>query len=694
MAWKLFYQRIKVCQVDHLMGKSGSDAGKILPGKLWAGFYDGMVRGLRVYVFYLAVLSLFRALFIVGMQDYLGEATGFADIGLALWRGFRLSMQTGGLLTLAACVPAGLAALASRCWGERLLQGLNAALLAGLSILFMARFPYYRQFHSGFNQLLFNTGNDDMYALLVSLVQEFYLPLRLLAALLIAWMLYRALQVFLCWQAPVLPRLPYALRLLGRAAFCAGLYVLALLSTFGGSLSWQTEVDWENAGVTRDALLNEAILDDGQAIWRAYTMNHRLLACNGLDFSTADIRTLAAGLAGRPADTDDLDVYLTRTAAGPKLAKPSHIFVIVSESYANWPLLDKYADLHIADGMRSILAEEDSDYCGAFLPDGASTVSAVTGIVTGFADANLYLTTMPEAFAGPYPTASAPQLQRLGYDTNFWYAGPATWERIGAFTQAQGYAHFYSRGDYGDVPGSVWGCEDAYLYAAVLAGLQKDVPSFNVILNVSNHSPYPIDVAAKGFDAERTREGLSGVARSDEELMRELGHYWYADHELAKFIRTVKQQYPDSLFVVVGDHADRYNVTKAPETYERFAIPFIITGRGVHKGLLLPDAAGSQIDIVPTIVDLIAPPGFRYEALGQSLARTSRRGVNYMLWITHDAIGKADTVPLVPESFDGGTPPAIDEAAMQDYINAVRSISWWRAKYGPLLDEAKLVGRE
>ena len=72
--------------------------------------------------------------------------------------------------------------MASRCWGERLLRGLNAVLLAGLSILFMARFPYYRQFHSGFNQLLFNTGNDDMYALLVSLVQEFYLPLRLLAA--------------------------------------------------------------------------------------------------------------------------------------------------------------------------------------------------------------------------------------------------------------------------------------------------------------------------------------------------------------------------------------------------------------------------------------------------------------------------------------------------------------------------------
>lgn len=81
-----------------------------------------------------------------------------------------------------------------------------------------------------------------------------------------------------------------------------------------------------------------------------------------------------------------------------------------------------------------------------FLPNGASTVSAVTGIVTGFADANLYLT-MPEAFAAAYPTASA-QLEKLGYHTNFWYAGPATWERIGAFVKAQGYDNFYGRGDF------------------------------------------------------------------------------------------------------------------------------------------------------------------------------------------------------------------------------------------------------
>ena len=34
------------------------------------------------------------------------------------------------------------------------------------------------------------------------------------------------------------------------------------------------------------------------------------------------------------------------------------------------------------------------------------------------------------------------------------------------------------------------------------------------------------------------------------------------------------------------------------------------------------------------------------------------------------------------------------QRAMQDYINAIRSVSWWRAKYGAMLDAAKLEGRE
>lgn len=635
--------------------------------------------------------------FIFWMASYMGAGTGSHDVLTAIWRGTRLSMQTAGALTLVSFVPGFLLHYLWPRWERCCVLVLNAILLVPLSILYVASFPFYRQFHANFNQMLFTGANDDLYALLITMVQQYYLPVRLAGALLLAYVLWRILRAFLDNEffenLFVGMRLPRLVRWLGRLAFLYLTYIVVLLGIFGGSLGWQTSVNWENAGVTKDEFLNEAILDNVQACYRAYSLNERMLACNGLDFTTDDIRTLAAKLANKPADTDDLDVYLTREAQGAQIEKPKQVVVIVSESFANWPLLDKYKDIPISQGMRSLIAEDDTDYCPTFLPNGASTVSAVTGVVTGFADANLYLTTMPESFAAPYPTASAPQMQKLGYDTNFWYAGPSTWERIGAFTQAQGFAHFYSRGDFGDVPGSVWGCEDEVLYEKVLAGLDADTPSFNVVLNASNHSPYDLDLDAKGFDREAVREALPEDHQQDEELLKELGHYWYADRELAKFVKEIKEKCPDSLIVIVGDHADRYNIDKTPTTYERYGIPFIITGRGIHKGTLLPDSAGSQIDIMPTIYELIAPQGFSYMSVGSSLTRTNRQGVNYGFFITRHAIGKADTVPLVPESVDGGEAPGLDQQAMEDYINAVRSISWWRPKYGPMLDESKLQDR-
>ena len=342
--------------------------------------------------------------------------------------------------------------------------------------------------------------------------------------------------------------------------------------------------------------------------------------------------------------------------------------------------------------MRSLIAEDDTDYCPTFLPNGASTVSAVTGVVTDFADANLYLTTMPESFAAPYPTASAPQMEKLGYTTNFWYAGPSTWERIGAFTQAQGFDHFYSRGDFGDVPGSVWGCEDEVLYEKVLDGLDPDTPSFNVLLNASNHSPYDLDLEAKGFDKEAVRAALPENHQQDEELLKELGHYWYADRELAKFVKAVKAKCPESLIVIVGDHGDRYNIDKTPRCTSATASPSSSRARGSTRAPCCRMRRAARLTSC-RLSTSSSPRRFSYMAVGSSLTRTNRQGVNYGFFITRHAIGKADIVPLVPESVDGGEPPTIDQQAMEDYINGVRSVSWWRPKYGAILDASKLEGR-
>ena len=660
---------------------------------LWENMENILSRGMKAFSFYVLLFALLRGWFIFRMQDYMGDAA-WEEVLTACWRGLRLSCQTAGILTLPALV----SAVLFRCLRKPLEQVIwdvvTGLELVAISILYIASFPFYRQFHSNYNQIVFNTFNDDSIALFWSMVQEFYLPVRLAAALALAFLLWQGLRHFLRWDMGRLLSffwIPDWLRWGGRLVFLGCCCLVVLWGIFGGSLGWRTAVDWENAGVTKNRFLNEMILDSFQALWRGYQLQNRMLACNGLNFTAEDIRLLAAKLAHRAPDADNLDEYLLRFAQGAQMEKPRHIFLILSESYANWPLLEEYSGLRIADGMKEVIQSEDSAYVRTFLPNGASTVSAVTGVVTGFADANLYLTTMPEAFQAPYPTAAAPQMERLGYETYFWYAGPATWERIGDFTRAQGFDHFYSRGDFGNVPGSVWGCEDRYLYEKVLKEVPAETAGFHVILSASNHSPYTVDLKEEGFPAEYVREALPQAVKDDEELLTELGHYWYADKELFRFVNDAKKKFPDSIFIIVGDHADRYNIEKTPAAYVRYGIPFILTGKGVHQELLLPDAAGSQIDIVPTIVELIAPEGFPYYALGASLSRTNRQGVNYGFWIRSDAIGDANAVPLVPEALEGGEPPVIDDQAMQDYINAIRGISWWRAKYGPVLDEGKLV---
>ena len=160
-----------------------------------------------------------------------------------------------------------------------------------------------------------------------------------------------------------------------------------------------------------------------------------------------------------------------------------------------------------------------------------------------------------------------------------------------------------------------------------------------------------------------------------------------AEKMASDFINKVKAKYPDSLFIFVGDHADRYNIDKVPTMYERYSVPLIITGKGIQKDLLPEDMAGSQIDIMPTVIDLIAPEGFTYYSVGKSLSE-NKLGQSYAFWITADAIGNTDDLVEKPQYFNREVLP--DRTVLENYINGVRAISWWLGKYGTIIDEALL----
>lgn len=647
-------------------------------------FSLNILKIIKTFVFFWLLLCIYRIIFIGGMHEYIAVDSDFSLIFTAIYSGAKLSLQTAGVLTLCMLI-----SLVAEGFSKRLRwfrQVCSFCVLFITTLLFIARFPFYQQFHSGFNQMIFTAMHEDVYALFISLIEEFHLPLKLCIVVLLVCVLNYIFNKFIDkkWGFFKWSKLKSKYRLI---ILLIGVYLLATLSLYGGGWSWKSGVNWENAGITNDTFLNESILDDYQAIYRAYANQMRMEACNGLSFSAQNVRDLAKSLTNKDGG-NDLSIYLAKEATGAKIEKPKHIFVIVSESYANWPLLDKYSNLHIADNMKKIIAEDDTIYTSHMLPSGSSTVGALMTMVTGMANSNLYLTTMPEALANPYITATAPQMKNLGYETSFWYAGPATWENIQEFTLAQGFDNFYSRGNIDpNATGSVWGADDEYLYDAIFKQIDDNKMTFSVILNTSNHSPFNIDLEKVGFDASKVVEGLPDKEKNNQELIKELGHFWYADKMASDFINKVKAKYPDSLFIFVGDHADRYNIDKVPTMYERYSVPLIITGKGIQRDLLPEDMAGSQIDIMPTVIDLIAPEGFTYYSVGKSLSE-NKLGQSYAFWITADAIGNTDDLVEKPQYFNREALP--DRTVLENYINGVRAISWWLGKYGTIIDEALL----
>lgn len=659
----------------------------------WDEFCTELQQDCKLFIFILGVFCLFRVGFIIVMHSFLSEAVTVSDIAAALYYGVRISLKSAGMLVLVPLVCCtGLRLVFSWKRLSRLRFYLGVVYVIILSFLFQARIPYYQEFHMAFNQLLFNTLNDDVTAIWHTVVEQYNLPVRMLLAGVTACLLCKVLQWWLAAKTFRFPRLPkWYQNIALRSVVLVVIFYLAIFIRFGGTMTYAYNIDWENSGVTKDQLLNEAILDDVQALYRAYVLHERVCSSTGLDMEPARLTDYGSYLAGTPVNSVNLDDFLRKKVTIGTTAPPRQVFLIIGESYANWPLLPQYSNLNIAGGMKGIIAQDDAAYVPNFLPNGMSTISGVMGVLTGLAEANLYLNYLPESYKEPYASALAPQMKRLGYTTDFWYAGPASWEKIKDFTLAQGFESFHGMGDFASQNGNVWGVDDADLYKAVLGQVKNDKPGFHVILTVSNHSPYTVDLAKEGFDPSMIIAGLPDTLKNDQELIKKLGHFWYADKMMAKFITEARKQYPDSLFVVVGDHADRVNVETNPALFERYAIPFIVYGKGVTKESLPKQTAGSHINVAPTLLELIAPRGFEYYSVGRSLTSGNDFGLNYGFWITPGYIGKADD-DYQEAHFgkpQGLLPPEQDKIHRE--IDSARAISWWRIKYGKMLQTGKSI---
>lgn len=650
---------------------------------VWKRIYDNFFQDMKLLLFLMVMISIYRILFIFVMQDYLEDTTTMDDVWTALYTGWLLSLQTTGTLVSVSFGACTLVSFVREKWSHYLRLIIGSVYTIAFSVAFIARMPYYAQFKMGFNQLIFNTFRDDTSALTATIHEQYNLALLVGEAVFLSVVFIVLLRFLL--KTPIV-HLPDMGSLWGNR--CAKVAILALvwqMSVFCGNcggLSYLDYFNWENAGVTNDQLLNEAILDDGQALYRAYVCQERLEWSSGMNIDESQLAAYAKELSdGTVKEAATLDDYLVKTADG--VERPRHVILIIAESYANWPLEEQYADLHIADGMKSIIAQDNTAYASRMLPNGYCTIAGIMGCLTGFADVNLYMNYLPQTYEAIYPTSLPAQMKQLGYRSVFFYGGPPSWEAVRDFTVSQGYDKFYGRSDYGDVTGNVWGCDDKYLFDEVLRVLETEDSGFYTIMTTSNHSPFSVWLAGEGYPEDEVHKLLTDKQKDDWTLTKSLGHYWYADKYMAEFIKKVQDKYPDALIMVVGDHADRMNLEATPRLYERYAVPLIVTGKNVTKDLFPANTAGSHANIVPTLMELCAPAGFQYKSVATSLTKGSYIGFSYGYWITAEEMGATDR-PDQREAIDPLTDVTLSVPweTIEAEVMRQRSVSWWRIERG------------
>lgn len=574
---------------------------------------DNLRQDFKGFLYWCVVFTLFRLAFIFVFREQLGSLAPEA-LGQALFLGLRLSLKTCGFIMLGSALFASLPMALWPAWPARKVRlAWHSLALLLFSVAFMVRIPYYSIFHSAFDMMVINGLYDDQGAILDTAIREYQAPWRLAGALLIA-----AALVYAFWRLigrrEAVQHCYSRLRLGLALAFVPVFWVFC---RYGGAFDYAHSISWINCGRLPSNLLNEAVLDDGQALYRVYYIKEDMDRAARINLSPAQLRAHVAQAGGRPAGSS-LDGCFIRVVAQPKLARqPQDVVLIVGETFGVWPFLDRFKPLGLVEEMSALAASDRGAQVGTMLADGLGTIYSINELLTGLPFAGIYANHQLVSYKGLYAAGIATIMRDLGYKPVFWYGGFPEWQNLEKFALAQGFAEFHCANEMNQAGGNSWGCPDKELFRNITAYMAKErEKTFHLVLTISNHPPYTVDVDGEGFPRAQVRERLRAMdtrdMADDEQTLTSLGHIWYADHTMGRFVKTAEALRPDSLFIITGDHSDRFDFVKEQDIRTRSLLPCIFYGRGVDPSWSSLFALGCHLQLPGTFAELLGPPGFRY----------------------------------------------------------------------------------
>jgi phosphoglycerol transferase MdoB-like AlkP superfamily enzyme len=394
----------------------------------------------------------------------------------------------------------------------------------------------------------------------------------------------------------------------------------------------------------------------------------------------------SAGEFSKEEDFDELvdrlgmepEKFIRQTVTHPEWLKrkPSHVFFFVMESFG-YDLLERPELENVAPNIRRFAKE--GLLTPNFFASSGITIDAIHASISGAATQANY--PVPRALS-QYKLDTLPKvMERAGYSSVFLAASRREFGSKGDSCEAYGYRSFLGCPDVApEIRANEWGvCDgDFFKWARVQIDRmgQAETPRFVTFLNVSNHSPYDAPLGELGDNVVFPEQAIGHfVGRDREEKVRFAKHVKYADWKMAEMVESLRRDYPDALFVFVGDHSShKLRAGRA------MSVPFVLwSDRVIDINVDSSGWFGAHMDILASLANLVLPEGESFSTLGKAVwDRSSDRvaSAGPSMVTKQGCFSKVGETKILFSISDAGSGEAMDLRQSLRKCSAIDALSW------------------
>lgn len=667
-------------------------------------FFSGIQTDFCLMLLAPLACAVFRAIFLWRYRTHaIPRQLVASSFRYAFWWGMDFHAYLFLALLICASLPAALST-SFRPYADEVRLVIVTAYLCVLYLAFLGKMIFYYHFHDTFNATIKLALHADKRNF-----ADIFFHQNHGALILISLPVYLCF-CWVCAQALLsLPHLPYAVISPdggpGRTALNVLCFLLSIVFfywlRYGGTLNHRKKPEWDDIPprVKEDTVLAKATMDDLIALELAW----RKTVSNAERHTDEEARSVLAPIlpvGAAPEERDPLTLFKRRTS-GPRIKRPSHIFFLFGESHAQAPLDPVYRRLGLMEASLRFRADPHTLAIQHFLSAGMNSRPSLVSLLTGVYDANMELNEMTTFWQKSFASALPHIMHRLGYRIEYWYGGALNHGSMEHFIPAIGFDGWHAGPDIcpPQAPKTWLGVHDHIFLNAAADMIEKEAdkaPVFHFVYTTSNHGPYHLPFEKYGFDLSRVMKDAPEVAARiarDKKVSRRMASIWYADQALIRFAERMKKDFPDSLIIITGDHSFgalpyEYDVAKRRDPTIREAV--LTSFAMYHRELtpdMLPSRIGGHMNILPTLLELIAPQGFSYLSPFAPLTQPLSHVVTPYCWETEDTIGDFRSGEAQPLKITDGPLPTEHLVRFQEERDALCELTGWYVRHPELLEQ-------